>query len=118
MYNDYARAFFGQWLSELGEVLVNVPKVLQHADLTSEILLLDTTCMVLVSVGIESGFCVLSLYLPLSIKIRGLLTPCADHPRGSYRVPANQQGPVQARATHAGPVDEPAGGHQCLAPAL
>ena len=65
MYNDYARAFFGQWLSELGEVLVNVPKVLQHADLTSEILLLDTTCMVLVSVGIESGFCVLHNYPPL-----------------------------------------------------
>lgn len=53
MYNDYARAFFGQWLSDLGEVIAHVPKVFQHADLTSEILLLDTTCMVLVSLGIE-----------------------------------------------------------------
>lgn len=47
MYHDSARAFFGQHLGHLGDLIATVPEVLQRADMTSRDTLLETTSMVL-----------------------------------------------------------------------
>ncbi|KAI5890655.1 uncharacterized protein SCHCODRAFT_02632498 [Schizophyllum commune H4-8] len=56
VYNDSARAFFGQYLSDLGELIAHVPEVLQHADLTSDVVLLETASMVLTIIAAPVTF--------------------------------------------------------------
>ncbi|KAL1745686.1 hypothetical protein HDZ31DRAFT_35821 [Schizophyllum fasciatum] len=56
MYHDSARAFFGQWLTNLGDLIANVPKVLQRAEVASEDTLLETTSMVLAIIASALDF--------------------------------------------------------------